>query len=254
MFLAVATLVAAFQDWCNKVIQITSFFHSPTVVHLRVYRGGLWSPENHISFAIDFLISTQLCSKGRRHGVIETSISIIHIMESYATFYLCGQFHEDGWQSFNTFLSRLDWHYSGQHKTTTKVNQSKETKTYQMEKDQVEQWEGPKVWNGLWGKTVSIRAVMRWQKATGFNYQRDVSQTCKKGCKDKVHGTQERLVWGDFKAAITECLKNTLDEHLSRIMAVLLTLPSMSYGLFPGYFIRFLYSTSFLYANTHILI
>lgn len=95
---------------------------------------------------------------------------------------------------------------------------------------------------------------MRQQKATGLNYQRDASQTCKKHCKGKVHGAQERLVWEYCKTAITEHLKNTLDEHLSRIMAVLLTLPSMSYGLFPGYFIRFLYSTSFPYANTHILI
>lgn len=123
IFLAVTTLATTFQDWCKKTIQITSFFHSPTVAHLRVYREGLCSLENHISFAIDFLISSQLCSKGIRHSVTETSISIIHTMKSNVTFFLCAQFHEGGLQRFNTFLSRYDWHCSGQHKTMTKVNQ-----------------------------------------------------------------------------------------------------------------------------------
>lgn len=222
--------------------------------HCCIYRGGLWPLENHISFTIDFLISTQLHSKGRKRGVIETSISIIHVMESYVTLYLCRQFHEGGWQRFNTFLSRHDWHYSGQCKRTAKVNQSKETKTCQMEKDQEEQCEGPEVWNNLWGKMVSIWAVMRRKQATALNYQRDPVQTCKTLCKSKVHGAREGLVWGDGETPITIDLKNTLDKHLSGRADVLLTLSSRSYGLFPDCLIRFLYSTSLLNANTHILI
>lgn len=40
-----------------------------------------------------------------------------------------------------------------------------------MEKDEEDQWGIPEVWNSLGGKTVSIRVVMKIQKARVLDYQ-----------------------------------------------------------------------------------
>lgn len=49
-----------------------------------------------------------------------------------------------------------------------------------MEKDEEEQCKGPEVWDNQGGKRIRIRAVMRGQKATALNCQRDPGQTCKR--------------------------------------------------------------------------
>jgi len=96
--------------------------------------------------------------------------------------------------------------------------------------------------------------VIKRRKATALNCQRDPAQTCKMFVEGKVREAWERLVWGGCETPIADGLRNMLDKYPSRRADVLLRLPSRSYGFFPGCFVRFLHSTSFLNANTHVLI
>lgn len=89
-------------------------------------------------------------------------------------------------------------------------------------------------------------------KAAALSHQRDQGWTCKKLCKDKARRAQERLVWGDCKKPITEGLKHVRQTPAKKNRCI--TDSTFFLQDSPGYFIRFLYSTPLLNANTHILI